>query len=315
MRSGDTTIVTACNRKFIWGAYLLVSSLRMHGVHQTVNIVAREFDADDTRLLEQFSDVCVLKSHARICHVQADKPQALFSARDTEYITWLDSDCIVNGNISELLVPPDSGTFMIRFREQDENKLRFRSTDATGGIPRQVREQWQSDMGSTGECQILTTCVTNAFTVHGEHLLFIAEWDRLNTRISEQYAGAFPLAYCHSSGSGLSDELVLNALFAYSERAPVTSEYMLNKRPQAQLLHLSLIPKPWERWTRETLLYYQNILDILDYCRQQGFRLPSPLPPQFDRRKMALTHLDAYTYSFTRDVARRFRHSLRRLLT
>lgn len=310
----DTTIVTACNKKFLWGAFLLVASLRSCGVQNRVHVLARGLSSEDAALLEQFEGVKVIANNGESGFVQADKPQALFSCEDTEYITWIDADCIVNGDVSELLLPREAGTVSIRFRKRAENRLRFRASSKDGEIPDATQALWRSDVGGDRSCQIETTCVTNVFTIHRDHLPFIKRWDELNSRVASKYGPSFPEAYCHSSGKGLSDELVLNALFAFAEDAPRTSEYLLDKNRATCLMHFGLNPKPWQRWTRETLRYYDETIAIIQYCNERGLKLPQPVPPHFTFRNKSIAVALGYGYSLAMDAARAVRRVGRQLL-
>lgn len=310
----DTTIVTACNRKFLWGAFLLAASLRRCGVRQRLQVLARGFTDDDVALLEQFEGVKVLVSDGTSAFAQADKPRALFSCEDTEYITWIDADCIVNGDVSDLLLPVTPRTISIRFRATAENRLRFPATSKRGEIPEAVQAVWRADAGGGSHCRIETTCATNAFTIHRDHLPFIAAWDQLNSRIAANYGPNFPEAYRHSSGKGLSDELVLNALFAFADDAPPVSEYRLDQDPQTYLMHFGLTPKPWQGWTRESLRFYDETMAILRYCADNGYRLPQPVPRHFRFQNKIFAVAPGYGYSLSMDAARAVRRAGRKFL-
>jgi hypothetical protein len=276
--STQTTVVTACDNRYFWGVFMLVSSLRLNGVRSRINVVGRQFGQDQKRAIMQFEGVSYIESPASTIFAQADKPEALRTGFGTDYVTWIDADCIAQGDISDLLLPAVPDTLMIRFRSRQENRLRFGNRNQLGDIPEDVRAQWCEDVAERVDSRIETTVVTNAFTLPSRCATFVARWETQICKLVEKYRAAWPLAYRHSSGRGLSDELVLNSLLAFAEDVPVTSTFQLDKRKDAFLVHLSLTPKPWERWTVRTLKHYDRVLALLEQCRREGIAIPG-LPP------------------------------------
>ncbi|MCA9469417.1 MAG: hypothetical protein KC643_28790 [Nitrospira sp.] len=273
--STTQAIVTACDKRFLWGACLLIASLRKNNINIPITVVIRGFTNTDKDMLNQFDNILCIESDLRTSFAQTDKPQALLSASGAEYITWLDADCIVNGDVSELLIPIEPKSIMIRFRDEIENKLRFNSGKESSAIPEKVQEVWKSDIAnSASRCRIHTTCVTNAFTIHKEHFPLIREWESMIMAVAQKYGSNFPQAYCHSSGSGLSDELILNSLFAFKENAPPVSSYRLNVDRQRCLLHFGLNPKPWNGWTWSTLRYFDLVISLIEWLKEQGYGTP-----------------------------------------
>ncbi len=91
----ENTIVTACDKSYLWGAYILVASLRLGGCKDKIHVLVDGFSESDRGLLMQFNDVKVIgvseKSHKCMA---MQKPDAILTA-NTELVTWIDSDCMI----------------------------------------------------------------------------------------------------------------------------------------------------------------------------------------------------------------------------
>lgn len=103
--NSNATIVTACDKKYVWGAYLLIASVRYAGMDTTIIVSAYDLDQNEIAFLEQFPNVTVFSSGKMTSRsVCTQKPTAI-SLAETDYVTWMDADCIVTGNISSYLEP------------------------------------------------------------------------------------------------------------------------------------------------------------------------------------------------------------------
>src|SRR5262245_19696045 len=86
------TVVTACDSGFIWGAFLLVASLRHSGCRIPVHVLARALSATDKAVLEQFPDVRIFET-TDPKPMSFLKPEALLTA-ESEMVSWVDADCL-----------------------------------------------------------------------------------------------------------------------------------------------------------------------------------------------------------------------------
>ena len=302
----QSTIVTAGDKRFFWGIYLLVASIRMHSMTNPIKCLVKGLSEEEEQSLKQF-DAEVYRSEELDIPIQAQKPAALYlGAKDAEYVTWIDGDCIVEGNISDFLIPAKPQEVMIRFRSFKENMLRFRHLKTDGEIPDVVKEIWREDVAEETQCRIETTSVNNVLTVHQCHLPLIERWDQQIRLISKKDPGRRALAYTHSSGSGISDELVLNSLFAFSNIPYEIGAYQLDKQRAMCLLHLSLNPKPWEMWTVPLLKYYGVVSSILKWASANGFKAPDLPWPLIPSLKPVV-----YSVAYAHEVAKKATRALR----
>lgn len=95
------TIVTACDHKFVRGTYLLLLSLRRQGIQLPVHVVTHHLSEVDCALLHQIGGVKLFPTPDNSNHrnIVYQKTAAILTA-DTDLILWIDSDCIVTGDIT-----------------------------------------------------------------------------------------------------------------------------------------------------------------------------------------------------------------------
>jgi len=296
------TVVTACDHNYVWGAILLGLSLRFFKVPCFFNVIGFNLTDADISVLESISDT-------RVVSIQTDdprsvctqKPIALLSA-DTDLITWMDADCVVTGDVDKYFIATE-GKFQIRFRGKEETagvyRNFYRSADKYGSIPEGVLKIWKEDINDLPEPRISSVCQTNCFTITKEHLPFIRLWQ-------QQMEKVIPLdtvgVYSKSSVAyAMTDESVINSLFAFSSQAPATTEYLLDKDKNAYCAHFGLKPKPWQHWTVQSLQYYDFLIDLLIWAKLNKIDLP-PIPNSMLPSNKSKEVLRAFTIDHYRQV-------------
>jgi hypothetical protein len=289
--SARITIVTACDRNFLWGAYLLAASAARFVPSVAVHLLYTGFAEDDLALFRQFPNVRLLplsdENRRNVCNRKAE---AMLSA-DSEFIAWLDADCMIIGDITELFIPLN-GEFQIQLRDRQENaqvwRHHYAPGEPRGGLPREVLERWRADVGQLNQPRLDTTCVTNVIIIHRDRLDFIREWQRQIDRL-------FP-----PNDTGvvdksrpeyfMTDESVFTSLLAFSRLAPPISEPRINREPARHIAHFGANPKPWKGWRLGVWYCNRPLLDLLDWARAQGHRLP-PVPWSLRRRSRPFAYL------------------------
>lgn len=281
----NLTIVSACDRNFLWGAYLLAVSAARFIPDVKVLILETGFTPEDRKLIEQFPNVS-LKSldNSDPRNVTNRKSEALLSA-DTEFVSWMDADCFIIGDVRPYLIPAN-GQFQIRIRGEAENanvwRNHYTEGDERGKLPKAVAEQWRRDVGQLQTPRIQAACVANCFVIHRDHLDFIREWKAQIVKvIPPKDAG---LVNKSDPAYFMTDESVLSSLIAFSRSTPEISEFQLNRDPKAHVAHFGANPKPWKRWRKTTWYTRKPLLETLDWARSKGYGLP-PLPSSFKRSR------------------------------
>jgi len=289
----NLTLVSACDRNFLWGAYLLAASAARFLPRTPVLILQTGFTAADKALLEQFPTVKVLPlpdDDPR--NVANRKSEALLSA-DTEFVAWLDADCMVVGDISKHLIPKN-GEFQIRMRGAAENAWVWRNHYAPGeprgGLPKAVLEKWRADVGQRDQPLVDSACVTNCFVLHRRHLDFVRQW-------KSQIAKVIPPAHAgvvdhRNPAYFMTDESVMTSLLAFSNIAPPPGEFLLDRDPPAHVAHFGANPKPWTQWRLRLWYCHAHIMSLLDWARANGHRTP-PIPWSFEKKNRGPAYLKA----------------------
>lgn len=280
----NKTVVTACDSNYIWGAYILVASLCYFNVKSYKKILGIILTEEEQELLNQFPDTEVVnstrESDRSVCLM---KPYAIFAAK-TDIIAWMDSDCIVTGDVTDFLNVGEN-EIQIRFRSFEENSGVYRNyygkKDEIGLIPEKVLNTWHADVNDLESPQISTVCETNCFVINRQRLDFIELW---KTQMEKVIVDNNLQVYDKDSiGYFMTDESTLNSLMAYSSKAPNVKEYQFDQDQSKLLVHFGLNPKPWNHWTERGLLHYDLTMEIIEWCQKKGYKTP-PIPQSFKRR-------------------------------
>jgi hypothetical protein len=276
--SSNVTLVTACDKNYLWGAFLLAASAARSIPNVPMHVVQTGFSGEDITFFTQFPLVSVLPLAADDPRNVANrKAEALLTA-ESEYIGWLDADCMVVGDIEPMLVP-QNGEFQIRLRGEAENAQVWSNHYASGelhrGVPAAVLAQWRDDVGQLTSPTHNTACVTNAFILHRRHLDFIRQW---KCQIAKVIAPANTgVVDRRSRPYFMIDESVLSSLLAFSAIAPPVAPYQLDRADQAHVAHFGVNPKPWKRWRKQFWRYHAPVMDLIDWLHANGHAVP-PIP-------------------------------------
>jgi len=306
----DKTIVTACDSNYIWGAFILIASLCYFDVKSYKKVLGIMLSQEEQELLNQFPETEVVNSYRdsekSVCIM---KPHA-FNLANTDLITWIDSDCIVTGDITEFMTVEED-EIQIRFRSFVENAGVYRNfygkSDELGLIPEKVLRIWKEDVADLELSQISTVCETNCFVIRKKNLGFIRLWqNQMEKVIVDNQLQVYDK---NSVGYFMTDESVLNSLMAFSSKALKVKEYQFDKYNNKLLVHFGLNPKPWIHWTKRGLQYYDLTMEILKWCKMKKYKTP-PIPlslnPRNKTNEVLRANLRHYFTTFKYNVASTF---------
>lgn len=289
-QSHDITIVTACDRNYLWGSLLLACSAARWIPDVPLIVFQTGFTDDDKELLTQFPNVQVkdLQS-ADPRTVAVRKPEALLGV-DSEYVAWLDADCFIYGDILPCLIP-DSGQFQIRFRGAEENadvwRNHYEAKDEKGAIPQRVLNRWQKDVNERKEARFKTACVTNSFVIHRNSIGLIQRWQDLIVkvlmpRVNKPVDRTVPEYF-------MTDESVLCALLCFSEECPEVSPFRLDQKTGPYVAHFGEQPKPWICWRKQNWNKREDVISTIEQAVEKGYRFP-PIPSSFKRSSSSISY-------------------------
>ncbi len=299
------TVVTACDHNYVWGAWLLIASMRIHKMQDKALVLGGGLTDEDLKLLEQFGDTEVHQMEAgNFRSMTCQKPEAMLLA-DTEYITWADCDAVFTGNVSGYMnAEPD--TIRIRSRQKQENAAvyasRYGQGDEYGSIPQKVLNIWQKDIGENTEPAIKTVASAAAMTFHRDKKFIIEKWRQQMIKVipnkDEGVVDQSNFAYFQT------DESVLNSVLCFAAGAPKPVEFLLDKDPQAFFAHYTFRPKPWQHWDRYSLRYYEPTLYVVEQAIRKGYKTP-PIPYTFRRKYKNYCFAKAYVKDYAKRTAKK----------
>jgi len=279
----NCTIVSAADSHYFWGLLLLTASIRNAGLKCPVHLLVRDLSGDQIASLKALGDVSIEEMDAANRRNPCTwKPTALRGV-PTEYVTWMDADCLVIGDISQSLKPTND-EFQIRVRDKAENAYAYSQLyapgETRGPVPASVLATWQQDVNEETAPRLQTTVVTNCFVFHRRHLRFIQQWH-------QQIEKVLPLAdggvVNHDQPAYfMTDESVFSSLLTFGSSAPPISDFQLDKLSEKHVAHFGVKPKPWEGWAQPTWYAYDAVMDAVDYALQHCPNLPA-LPPSLQR--------------------------------
>jgi hypothetical protein len=298
------SIVTIANPPFFIAVFTLVVSLKYHGVRARIHVLSVGLTARQKELLAQFPSVTVEEADASSnLGPAARKGEAILTAADDggDYVTLLDGDCIVTGDITPYL-NPGGETLFARLKSPAEDGhvfvRRYEKGEVPGTIPRRILETWKADVGQNDQPAISNTVCGGNLTVHRSQLPFVRQWQRQIEKILPSSARG-----AHDFGSqaySQMDESVLNSLLAFAKDAPTAGRAQLDLDPKAYVAHLGPNnPKPWVLWRPERLHYFGPVAAMIEWARQQGYAMP-PIPWTFRARNRWPVYVSAYLFGFLR---------------
>ncbi|NOU36487.1 MAG: hypothetical protein HOO88_06930 [Kiritimatiellaceae bacterium] len=304
MQSKPKTIVTViADSNFVIPVYILVLSLKFFEPAQRIHILGISLSAAEKAFFTQFENVFVFDSSIP----RSDKPgamriiadilkgEALMTAKDCEepWIALLDGDCIATGNLEPCLAPSEPALYA-RSRTLEEDDRIFQYYRIPGepdhGIPRRFLNRWRQDVGPHSEPSRTTTVLSGNLVLHRNYLDFARIWQTFMEKV---------LVHTDPSKTDVAyympAEFALSAWLMFAENPPPVREVLLNSNPDARLVHLGPAPKYWRFWTLKKFEFFNPVIRLLDWAKDQGYERPL-LPAALKKRNKALIIAGAFTY-------------------
>ncbi len=301
----NNTVVSACDHNYIWGAWLLVASMRVHGMEDKAIILGSSLTDTDISLLTQFADTEVhIMETGNYRSMTCQKPEAMLLA-DTDFITWADCDAVFTGNTSKYMnASPE--TIRIRVRDKEENgkvfKARYDKSDIYGTIPAKILDIWRKNVGENDTPAIETVSSAAAMTIHKSKKFILEKWrQQMMQVIPNEDKGVVDqrnFAYFQT------DESVLNSVLCFAKDAPKPVDFLLDKDPNAFFAHYTFKPKPWQQWDRYSMRYYEQTLYVIEQAILKGYKTP-PMPYTFQRKNRIFCQTQAYAKDYAKKIAKK----------
>ena len=304
----NNTIVTAGDRNYLWGIFLMIASLRRNGMDEPVIVGTKGFDAEAEAVLTGMGDVRLFPLDDFKRSLTCCKALVMLQA-ETDYITWADSDGFFVGNCSARLIPETPDEIHIRMRSAAEQPQAFRGyTYGEDGrrIPQAVLEVWRNNVGGLDSPRIPRSCSACFLSVHRSARPFLEKWhEQMMTVLPANNIGVVDpsLKYYHQL-----DESVLNSCLAFYPQAPRVAEtYRLDKNPEELFIHFIGQPKPWQGWTPSAIRHFDRYVDAAEFARSRNWKMPGELPASLRRENKRLCSLLCYPVSLKYKIMKRLR--------
>ncbi|MBV9464092.1 MAG: hypothetical protein JO317_07690 [Verrucomicrobiae bacterium] len=310
------TVVTITDQNFVIAVFLLVLSLKFHRVGCRTVVYGIGLTETQKDYFRQFPGVEVIEAARNNPRNPCTrKAEAVLAADNGEckYFSLLDGDCIATGDITPYLSPAGSG-FFARIKSPSEDASVFRTrysiSDTPGTIPSAILAAWRRDVGERSAPAIRNTVCGGNFTVHRDHLWFMQRWhDQMMKVIPPRNSGAHDF---RSPAYFQVDESVLNSLLAFGTHVPPVLRARLDEDDHAHVAHLGPNhPKPWVLWRRDKMMYYDDVVRLFAWAKNQGFETPR-VPWTFKTRNKPAVVVGAFGLEFLKGAKRAKQRLFRR---
>ena len=291
--NGDNTVVTIATECYLWGVFLLISSMRKNGMNEPVLVGVRHFKPWQRMVLEQLGGVRLFTLDDVTYSLPCYKALMMLQVK-TPYVTWVDADGFFTGNCSDRLKPAENDQIHIRMRGPEEEPMVFRgfaaSDEDVSSIPDTILNAWRDDISGLQNPAITRSCSSCVVSVHESSRDFLRKWhyQTMSVLPSGEVSVSDPvLKYYH-----MLSESVLNSVLAFWPQAPkVTASYALDKDPSACYVHFSAHPKPWHGWPKKSFAHFGEYIAVVEWARSKGYRMPGKIPFSLKRRNRAFCAL------------------------
>ena len=274
----NNTIVTASDANYGWGVFLLIASARLNSMREPIIVYAQGYNDRQLAAIKQFDNVQVLTHIDGIDNVSLTKPDLILASK-TEYATWVDCDGFFTDYCSDLLTPDTPDQIHVRSRSAKELALlKFAySPSASLKISPALLETWRKDVGEGNTPNIDTFVVPNFLSVNKKYFDFIRRWkSQMAIVLNQSVKGVLDE---NNTAYKMMDESVLNSLLFFMNDCPQVSKiFKLSENPQRRYLHMPLSPKPWIRWNKYNMRYFDRYISLVERVLDKGLELPAPLP-------------------------------------
>ena len=275
----STTVVTAGDHAYAWGALMLVASMRRNGMEHPVVVWAMEWDEDQKRRIRALGDVVVQEiSKTRQC-LACQKPRIMgCDAVKTDWVCWVDADGLFVGDCSEWLRGDDA----------DEVRIKRCNPPPPDFTP-ETLATWQSDVRrfwgqALDESRYATRVQSGVILIHRKWRPFLGRWD---AQINNVLPPDVEIIMKKGSAYYQTDESVLGSLLCFDLDAPKVSEqYKFDGKVDSgrYYLHFGYNPKPWQMWNPWAMRFREEAYRTVEWLVEKGVVEHGEVPLPLRRR-------------------------------
>lgn len=287
-----TTVVTACDSNFAWGALLLAASMRMNQMPEPILVGLSGCGAHWFERLGKVDGMQILdiKASDRRC-VTCLKPSMMLRPEvRTPCVTWVDCDGIFIGNCSDLILPANPGELLVR-----------KYNPPPSDFSRSNLETWRRDVNERPSPRLSTRVNGALLSLHLAHRKFLERWRDQMEKVLPCDVG---IVMRKGSAYFQTDESVLGSLLCFAHEAPAVSEgYGADGSldPRRYYAHFAYNPKPWRMWNPRSVRWARETLAVVDWLLARKIVAPADLPFPLRRKFLPIsTRLSPFALTYTR---------------
>ena len=272
----STTVVTAGDSAYAWGALMLVASMRRNGMPHPVLVWAMDWDEEQKRRICALGGVTVQDiAKTRQC-LACQKPRIMgCDAVKTDWVCWVDADGLFVGDCSEWL------------SSDNEDEMRIKRCDPPPpDFTPETLATWKSDVArfrgrALEESRYPTRVQSGVILLHRKWRPFLAAWD---AQINSVLPPDVEILMKKGSAYYQTDESVLASLLCFGVDAPnVSEQYKFDGKVDRSryYLHFGYNPKPWQMWNTYAMRFREEAYRTVEWLVEKGVvkygEVPLPL--------------------------------------
>ncbi len=274
----NSTVVTAGDAAFAWGALTLVASMRRNGMAQRAVVGAVQWPRRMRDRVSALGGVTLLDLPADRRCVTCQKPMLMaHDAVETDWVCWADSDGVFVGDCTEWLSNESDGEIAVRKYDPPPEDF----TPATLATWRRDVERFCGR--ANPEPRYATRVNAPFIVVHRKWRPFLERWRR-------QIECVLPSDVAIVMGRGTpyfqTDESVLGSLLLFDPDAPkVADDYRANGSADRTryFAHFAYNPKPWQMWNGWAARWRGEVFANADWLVENGIVRRAELPLTYRR--------------------------------
>ena len=269
-----TTVVTAGDSAYAWGALMLVASMRRNGMPHPVVVWAMDWSEEQKRRIRQLGDVTIRDIEKTRQCLACQKPRIMGCDEvKTDWVCWVDADGLFVGDCSEWLTGDDV----------DEMRIKRCNPPPPDFTP-ETLATWQCDVKrfwgqALDESRYATRVQSGVILLHRKWRPFLNRWDVQISNVLPPDVGIV----MKGSAYYQTDESVLGSLLCFDPVAPKVAEhYKFDGRMDRTryYLHFGYNPKPWQMWNPYASRFREEAYSTVDWLVEKRVveRHEVPLP-------------------------------------
>ena len=261
----STTVVTAGDSAYAWGALMLVASMRRNGMEHPVVVGAMGWTEEQKQRICRLGDVTISEIGTTKQCLACHKPRIMGCEEvKTDWVCWVDADGLFVGDCSEWLRGDDADE--VRIKRCNPPPPDF--TPATLATWKRDVERFRGR--ALEESRYQTRVQSGVILINRKWRPFLSAWD---AQIKSVLPPDVEILMKKGSPYYQTDESVLASLLCFGQEAPKVSEqYKFDGKVDRTryYLHFGYNPKPWQMWNPYAMRFREEAYRTVEWLVEKG---------------------------------------------